>query len=508
MVRKLCRAAVLLLATSPLIVNAAPPDWYTSGSHKRYPTELYIVGVGAGSSYETAMTLAQNQVVQQIETNVSSEIVNVVSNYSENDRETVQSEFLSVGRSVAQASLKGLEAVEKASDDDKFYVMMALEKSRYADDLKGELDQLMQSIKGGYDVAEKMLSTGQVFQALMSLLQTGDTAGQAQAKRALYRSFSGADYPADDIVTGPALLSETRLILGRVKLQPIAGERQSGRSGLLLPQPFAVQANYTPEGASAQGMAGVPIVWKDERNKVVGKSATDGQGRAEVWIEAGAVGNRRVTANFDLAIVPTVLHRDVRGLEAVFHYEATAAGPFTFTVIVMSEDGKPAPEVEEQIARSLTDLGQFIAEDAPLRLTGKFRLVESHEVSGVGGAQYHAKSEMTLFLEESAGGEKLGSVVVTAQGVNRKSTDGAVKKSFDNLKLDQNELSRLVSQSSGKLKGISLSQSQKALDAARLKMDQGYYDEALKSLTLVVEGETAIAVRDSLLRIIQERIKK
>jgi hypothetical protein len=489
-------------------VNAAPPDWFTSGSHKRYPTELYIVGVGVGASYEIAMTLAQNQVVQQIETNISSEIVNVVSSYSDNDRELLQSEFNAKGRSEAQARLKGLEAVEKASADDKFYVMMALEKSRYADDLKGELDQLMQSIRGGYDSAEKMLGAGQVFQALMSLLQTGDAAGQAQAKRALYRSFSGADYPADDIVTGPALLSETRLILGRVKLQPITGERQSGRSGLMLQQSFVVQANYTPEGASAQGMPGVPIVWKDERNKVVGKSATDGQGRAELWIEAGTVGNRRVTANIDLAIVPAVLHRDVRGLEAVFHYEVTAVGPFTFTVVVQSEDGKPAPEVEEQIARSLTDLGQFIAEDAPLRLTGKFRLVESHEVSGIGGTQYHAKSEMTLFLEESVGGEKLGSIVVTAQGVNRKSTDEAVKKSFHNLKLNQSELTQLVSQSGEKLKGISLSQSQKALDAARLKMDQGHYDEALKSLTLVVEGETVIAVRDSLIRVIQERIKE
>ena len=496
---------ILISSLLTAVAVAAPPQWYTTGNNHRYPSDFYFTGIGSGQTYEAALEAAQGQIARQIQVKVESEVTNLVSGYQKDDQESISSEFKILGRSIADASLQGIEIGSRDVDGVKHYVFIALEKSKYAQGLKTELDNLSGSIGQRYGDSDKLLGSGKILPALEILLETQGLAEQFFTKSALYGAISGNAYPTEGITQGPAILSHIRETLNRVTLTRIAGDNQTGRVGILLPQPLVVRATFKSDAAPETPLSQFPLVLKEEPDKVLAKGVTDADGKAEFWAEVSHPARGRMAVTVDLAQVSSVLRRDLKRQEALFRYEGLSAGPFAFKIEISGQDGKRVPEAEDRVAASVLELGHRVSEDAPLLLTGKFQLSESHQVEGVGGSQYVAKTELPLFLQDRVSGEKLAEVPLHSQGMDKASAEQAVARSYRNLRISFSDMARMISEGGDKLRAIGDSQSGKALNEARTLSGQGKYQEALQTLGRVIEGEKNLAERDSLLRSIHEK---
>ena len=57
---------------------AGPPDWYSQSRHRSYPGEFYLIGVGAGDSYDKAVFNAQMMIAGQLQAKIEEEILEKV----------------------------------------------------------------------------------------------------------------------------------------------------------------------------------------------------------------------------------------------------------------------------------------------------------------------------------------------------------------------------------------------------------------------------------------------
>lgn len=64
-------------------VLSEPPDWYSQSRHRSYPGEFYLIGVGAGDSYDKAVFNAQMMIAGQLQAKIEEEITHIVSDYQE-----------------------------------------------------------------------------------------------------------------------------------------------------------------------------------------------------------------------------------------------------------------------------------------------------------------------------------------------------------------------------------------------------------------------------------------
>ena len=217
--------------------RAGAPEWYVSGKLNRYQPEFYLIGLGEGESRDAAIEQASAQILRQIEVEINSEITSIISSYKSGDAEVITEDFKSVGNSVAKGSLKGVQIAEEMKSDGKFYVFMVIDKDNYATGLETELNQHRNNIQNQYSDNESLLNDGKVFEALDVLLKTETEAKELYGKAALYSYLSGRTYPTAGILSGEAIISSIRKILGEIKLKKISGDDQSAKTGSLLPSP-------------------------------------------------------------------------------------------------------------------------------------------------------------------------------------------------------------------------------------------------------------------------------
>lgn len=496
-------AIILWLTASS---QAAAPGWYTSGSHPRYVGEFYLVGIGTGESYEEATGKASAQIALQIEVKVETEINNVVSSYTEDDQEHIRSEYVAIGKTFAKASLKGAQVSEKAIANGIYYVLMTIDKDKYATGLLTELDQLKTEIKRLYDDSDALLNEGKIIKSLEVLAETGDMAARLQTQAALYSSISGNAYAIDDIITGPAILTKIRKLISKVKLEKVSGDDQSAQNGRLLAEPLVVRASINLNGELLP-LQDLRLCLKDD-NEVLERRYTDQNGEAEFW--AYAIGEEKgaLKASFDQLKIPALFKRDFSDIQTTFNYNITAIPPMKFAVVIFDERGARLRKVEKTVASSVQSAGHHINDDADFLLSGTVTLEDSREVEGLDGTQFLVNTELILFIEERESGEKVGSITLTGKGLDKKSSEKALKKSYNKLKVSRKEFTKALSEAADKLAPIREKLSKQALDKGKEYYRQGEYNLALQQFAHVTDGGEYIRESNQLIVEIKRLIDK
>jgi hypothetical protein len=483
-------SCILLLLTS--MSKAAPPDWYTSGQHPQYQSEFYFVGVGAGDSYDTAMEQASAQLARQIEVQIEAEAKGVVSSYAEEDREVISSEYEAVTRLVSKASLTGAQVSEKAQAGNTYYVLMTIDKDKYTSGLRAELDQMRVEIQQRYDDANALLNEGKVLQGFQVLIETTDVAAEFHARAALYTSLSGNPYLTGDVISGPALLSKVRKLIGKVKLEKISGDDQAAQRGKMLPEPLVLRA-VIKQGGGETPVKGLRLALKDAENKALEKTFTGEDGVARFWACAFGEDNGKLYVEVDMQNIPNILRRDFRGVQINFGYDIIPIPPMAFTVQIRDETGKRVSLVEDLISQSVQDAGHHVSDDAPFLISGTLLRSDVQKVEGLNGAQFLVDTGLMLFIQEKTSGTKIGSLKVTGKGMDENSEQAALEKSHMRLKIPKNELIQALSGAADKLKPIQARLSKEALIQGKQLYSAGDYETALTKLAEVTEGEAEAA---------------
>ncbi len=492
---------LLLTAAS----QAGPPDWFVSGQHPSYQTEFYFVGVGSGDSYDAAIEQASAQISRQIEIKVESESVGFIGSYTENDQELIRSQYESITKSFSEASLKGAEVSEKATAGNVYYVLLTIDKDKYAAGLRTELDQMRSEIQQQYDDAEALIDEGQILQAFRTLIETSDAAADFHARAVLYTSISSIPYLTEDIISGPTVLTKIRKLISKIKLERLSGDKQTAQNGKLLSEPFVVKVSLRQHGGAIP-VKNLRLALKDEDNKVIERQYTDDRGEARFWVYAVGEDKGKIAAGIDLLRIPSVLKRDFRDTQTTFNYNIISVPSMTFSVQVRDEKGKRLDTVENIVAKSVQDAGHHVSDDAPFLLSGTVTIDDTHQIDGLDGPQHLVKTELTLFIMEKQSGEKVGSVTLTGKGMHKESEQKALDKSYNKLKISRKDLTRALSAAADKLKPIQEKLSKDALTRGKACYEKSKYQDALGELSRVSVGDKYVEEAEKLIEEIKLKL--
>ncbi|MDP8239877.1 MAG: LPP20 family lipoprotein [Candidatus Hatepunaea meridiana] len=487
--------------------QAAPPNWYTSGQHPEYTQDFYIIGISSGESYEEAIEKASAQIARQIEVKIESEINSVISSFTEDDQEHISSEFKSTGKSLTEVSLKGAEVSEKANIGNNYYVLMTIDKDKYSTGLLAELEQTRSEIRNQYDDAEILLKDGKIIQALQTLIETSESATRFQTQAILYTSISGKSYITDDIISGPAIISKVRKLIGKVKLEKVSGNDQSAQNGKLLREPLIVKASHKQKDGLTP-IKNIRLYLKDEDNKVIERLHTDEEGIAKFWIYAVGEDMGKVRVGFDLQSIPKLFKRDFKDIQTTFKYNIVAIPPMKFSIDVEDEHGKQLELVEGLIAKSVQDAGHHVSDKAPFLLSGKISVDDVQKVDGLGGSQYLVKTELTLFIQAKNTSEKIGSITLTGKGMDKASEHKALQKSYKKLKVKKKEFTKTLASAADKLRPIRKKLSKEMLITGKKFYAENFYFLALVQLAQVTDGDAEVAEAEKLIAEIRNIIAK
>ncbi len=478
-------------------VVAGPPKWFISYEYNQVDPETHIIGVGSGSTYDIAQEKAGADLAGQIEIKIEAESQTFLESYIVDDREHIVETFKSATKSFTSVTIRGAQVIEKERDGEDYYLMLALSKADFLRDLKGELDQKRSVIQKIRDDSKDMLGEGKVFEALEMLMGTDELVADLIARASLYNAFSRIPYGVE-AMAGPAILSEVRKVLGRIKLEKVSGDKQIGKNGYLLTEPLVVGVNY---GDDEIEMPNVRLRIKDEERKTSERLYTDVNGKVEFWIEAIGDEKGKASISIDPLKIPPVFKKDLSDLEAVFRYDISETNPVSFTVEILDENGDRIEKAESTVSKSVTKLGHYISEDAPYLLTGTMVPVEANEVDGFDGKMYQVKTELDLFMKVKTSDELVGSLSITANGLDKKSAKKAIDKSYKKLKIARKQMAKLLAGAGEKLNKVNSKVSREEYEKGKTCFDQGNYSEAMRHLSKVTAGEKVSSARELIKKI-------
>jgi len=464
---------------------AGPPEWFISSKYDWVDPSTHIIGVGSGMSYDVASERAGADIAGQIESHIEAQSEVIISSYIEDDREYIRETFRSSTKSFTSMVIKGAQIMEKAQDGDKFYILMAVLKNNFLSELASELDQKQAVIKKIRKDADDLISDGKIFPALEMFMETDELVAGLITRASLYTAIAGKPYINSQALSGPAILSEVRKVLGKIKIEKVSGDKQSGKSGRLLSEPLVVRVYYKKDDVS---MPDVRLKLKDNDGKTTDRQYTGDKGQAGFW--AYALGNEkgRMTISIDLRKIPEVFRRDIKEVSTTFKYEISETVPVAFTVKIVDENDRRIDKVERIISQSVIKAGHHISDVAPFWLTGKMEPVEAHKIDGFDGAMYQVKTELELFMKAKATGETVDSITLKADGLDKKSEKTAVKKSHDKLKVKKKDMAKMLANAGDELRKVNEKISADAYNQGKACYDQGKFNEALGYLTKVTMG--------------------
>lgn len=177
--------AGLLLVSLVACAGPRPPEW-ALGHSERYPSEAYLTGVGVAAERARAEDRARAEIAKifqvQIlirETSSESQWLSRIGNLATDEyRQSVQAELTATTDKV----LEGVRIAEIWQDEKtgEYYALAVLDRLRAARALRGELDDIDQTVAGQVRQAEAEPSVlrrlGHYLQALTALQRRGSLA--------------------------------------------------------------------------------------------------------------------------------------------------------------------------------------------------------------------------------------------------------------------------------------------------------------------------------------------
>jgi hypothetical protein len=440
----------ILLAFVLFSTYASPlpkiPEWAETYKHKKYPQDIYILGVGISTDRIKAIELARADVAKQIQVKIESELETVESEIQKGKDVHFASEVKSKTKSTVEETIAGIEIAEIVKEKGQYYVLSVLNKQNYLSNLKNEMNQIFTQVDQLIESARKLIDEGKIFTAIDNYIDARNLMPELYTKNALYTALTGKNFPMFEKFTVSGITAEMRDVLSHIGIKEISGNNQLGKSGSPLPEPIKVKVFYL----SQEGEVGIdkfPLITKYSNGEIISKKETNFNGLAEfniIAIPTDGIGKSgTVIVNLNLTRAPEVFKEALTKSRVYFNYNIET--PELKFLIHITNGGKVNLQAtEKKLETWINELGYPISEDAQFIVEGKLSISDKKEINIPAGKQYYAESNLDLRLINVSSGKIISSATGYGKGLAIGSAEAAIAKSIENLKISKEEFAKFL----------------------------------------------------------------
>jgi hypothetical protein len=427
-------------------LQAQIPDWYTTHKNIRYPSEMYIIGVGAGSgtnATEAAKKAAQTDVVSQIRVQIQAEVKNVSESFQFNKDEQLFSDFRSNVRTAVSDEITGMEVAETVTDNSTgtAYALVVLERDKYCETIKTELDagwkQANDLRTGAFEFARK----GKLNDAIQNLFEARKTVSPLLPKQALYNAVSSTPYkPLSSF--GPTMISaDIRKVLSDVRIEKKSGDKQKGRIGESFSEPFVVRVTINQEGNSVP-VVGSTVVFETSDKMKIADASTDDQGIASLSTTIRAMSGNGIQARLFFAGLDREFDQNLLSSAVNFTWKAEGSN-VSFALKVVAKSNAVTSDLKRAFTSAITQIGYKVVSSSKYIIEVSAEPGPLSKVEGMTGTLYSLSANVTATLMDKSNDNALGSVKFSGKGMAR-SEEEALEKAVGNVKINVADLSDLL----------------------------------------------------------------
>ena len=483
---------ILLFCLFTRLSAAEPPQWFIDGYTKSVSSKSHLIGLGSGDSHASATDKALADLTKHIEVSIFSESESYLSSFQIEDHEAINSQYESTIHSVTKGGITGAEKIEKSADDGTHYIMMAISRKVYLEQLITEIKLHRHGIAKMREDSRELIDKGKVIQGLGLIMETIDTGAEVAAREALYLALSGSSYKASPVAGGQAVISEVRRLIGRIKLHKLSGENQSALRGDMLADPLIIRAVFITEVGGEIPLSTVKFRLSDEQGKAIDTRICDEDGIVAFRISAMGRGHSSASVGVNLISLPAVFKSDLKNLAVTFDFEVMNTITLPLSVHITDEKGMMIDQVTRTVANLALDLGHVVLKEAPLRLKGIIRLDDQREIDGMWGVQFIAMMSLNLELVIAAEDKTIGSLQISAKGIHKSSKEHAVETGYRKMVIAEKKMAEMIARASSTLTVLIPEISREAYEHGMKMYKAGNYREAIRSLSQVTVDQKRV----------------
>ncbi len=422
------------------------PDWYTTHKSIKYPSDLYLIGVGSGAgdnAIDKAKKAAQTDLVSQMRVQIQAQVKNVSESYQFDKNEQLYSDFSSNVRTAVSDEIMGMEIAETVTDGatGTAYALVVLDRDKYCENLRNEMDSGWQQAADLRAASAEAMKKGNVNDALQSLTDARTIIPPLLTKQALFNVVSSTPYKPSVSVGPSTLTSDIRNMLSSVRMTKKSGDNQRGKIGEAFGAPFVVQATVN-EGGNPVPLVGGTIIFETSDNTKVGEGTTDDQGMASLSTTIRAMKGNGIRARLSFKKLDREFEQNFLASAVSFSWK-TEASDVAFTLKVNATSTKSSSSLKNAFSSAITKIGYKVVGSSKHVVEVSAESGEPNTVEGMAGTMYSVNATVTATLVDKESGNTLGSVSFNGKGLAR-SEQEAVDKAIANVKVNQNDLADLL----------------------------------------------------------------
>lgn len=486
---------IFFLTTLSALAIEDMPEWASTHKHSRYPSQLYLVGVGISSkSFDDAKEHARIDIAKQVKVQINAEDIIERMSRTVGEEYYYRMEVKSKTKSLVDEKLTGVQIVETSKGNGNFYALAVLDRMKVEEEMKLALKEAIETVSRLLTNADEQLKNGNVSGALANLSQAHSISCDIQLKKPLYQAISLMSLSEELLEkqsgkTPPDILSKLTDVLSRLQLVCISGNGQMGRLGKQLPEPLVVQLKFDTQEREIP-VNGMEIQFESSPKELIEKQITDSDGEASVMVTATPPKEYdkytgRVTAMLLLEKLPEELKGTLPVIYTVFHY-GIEIETYPVRLSIVSEDGKNLPKLESKVKRNLSRLGYTVEKDAQVSLEGTLMITNVKEIGGL-RPQTLVLVELELSILDAEEGAVLDSVFLSGKGLAR-TENMAFQKAAIGLKVDKRKVSTLLQVGKERFVKARERRSNIRFDEGEQLFNAGKYKAALRKLEEVAIG--------------------
>jgi hypothetical protein len=444
--------AIRIIAIAGLVLSdcsflqAQIPDWYSTHKSFKFPAEMYILGVGAGSgssATENAKKAAQMDVVSQIRVQIQAEIKNVSESFQFNKDEQLFSDYRSKVRTAASEEITGMEVVETVTDKSTgtSYALVVLDRDKFCETMRGEMETGWKQADELRLAALDYAKRGKLSDAIQNLMDARKAVTPLLTKQTLYNVVAHSPYkPA--VSFGPATLSsDIRKLLSQVKLAKLGGDKQKGKVGESFAEPFLVQVTLAQEGKSVP-VVGSTLVFESSDKTKVGEATTDEGGTGSLSTTIRAMTGNGIRARLMFDNLGRDYDQSLLSSSVNFTWKAEASN-VSFALKITAKSAKSSNSLKNAFSSAITQIGYKVVSSSNFVLEITVEAGQSGKVEGLAGTMYSVSADVVATLTDKESGNTLGTTRFTGKGLARSEAE-ATDRAVANVKIGQKELGELL----------------------------------------------------------------
>jgi len=496
---------LLFLASlfSQLLSAANIPKWYSDAKLSGYSDKEYYIGVGEGNTFQDALNNAQVYIASQLKVSISSNIESSQMSIESNEENYFKEVFSENIKSAVDESISGVETVKSKKYNKRFYVFAVLNKKKYANSLKAELDKLISSIKSYIGSARIAKKDGKIITSVQHYIDAQNIIPEFYSKKSTFDAIAKKPYMLKEDYTLGLISSETSNIISNINIEISSGDKQSVIEGMPFPKPFVFNASF---GELNKPIKNMPVIVRFVDGEIADKGITSDQGILESFIIGYAVKNgvNKITAKPDFGGLPSIYKKYLKNTGAIATYSILTKPPILFSIKVRDSKGSRLKKVENKVAKNIERLGHIINNDSHLFINGDVLIIDEKEVMGKSGTQYLVTAELNLYI--SIDDNKFGSFSATGKGLSKKNAKDAKRKAYIKFKISRKKLASMLAENENIIEQELARFSKEKLEEGKRLLSKNKLKEAFNTLSKVSHDLNQRNEAIKILKIIKDKI--